>query len=448
MIVTADWVLPVSAPPIERGAVAVHADTIVDVGSEADVRSRWPKEPVEDLQGCIVAPGLVNAHTHLALSAIAGLVPPGPFHPWLRQVTKVVLGLSHEEFGDSAAGGALECLRSGTTSVGDIVYGSESLHSAASVGLGGVFFWEVLGMTSAEMSESLERRGYPSATEGQAAEQRVPGQRVPGRPRARAGLSPHAPYSSGPELIQATAALARKRGEAFAIHVSEAAGEVELIEAGTGPFTVQAERLAHGFDVPGGTPVAYLDSLGVLDGATCVHAVQVTADDIGLLARHARAVVVCPRSNAYLDNGTPPVAALKRAGAALAIGTDSAASNHDLDLFAEARAVREIDSDMTAEELLEAMTLGGATALGLEGTIGELAPGVSADLVAVEASVAPGQSPVEVFVDAGGPETVSAVMSAGVWRVREGRFESDTSEIEAAASAARDHAMKLLAEGA
>ncbi len=437
MIVTADWVLPVSAPPIEHGAIAVRDGAIVEVGRAADICSRWPDDPVEDLEGSIVAPGLVNAHTHLALSVLAGLAPPGPFNPWLSQVTKVVLGLTHAEFGDSAAGGALECLRSGTTAVGDIVYGSESLDAAAAVGLGGVFFWEVLGITPDEMAESLERRGYPIGA------QVVP-HTAPGTAHLRVGVSPHAPYSSGPDLIRATAALARARGETFAIHVSEAAGEVELIESGTGPFTVQAKRLAHGFEVPGMTPVAYLDSLGVLDGATCVHAVQVTADDIGLLARKARAVVLCPRSNAYLNNGVPPVAALRRAGVTLAIGTDSSASNHDLDLFAEARMVREIDPDMPAEALLRAMTLGGAAALGLEGAAGELAPGASADLVAVEAGVGPRQSPVEAFVVAGGVQRVEAVMSAGEWRVREGRFAFETAAIGAASAAARDHALALL----
>ena len=436
MIVTADWVLPVSSQPIEHGAVAVREGSIVEVGHAADVCSRWIDEPVESLDGCILAPGLVNAHTHLALSAVAGLVPPGEFHPWLKDVTKIVLGLSHQEFGLSTAGGSLECLRSGTTTVGDIVYGLESLESASSVGLGGVFFWEVLGITPEEMSESLTRRGYPAKAHAVA----------PAARRVRTGLSPHAPYSSGPALIQAGAVLARERGEAFAIHVSEAAGEVELIESGSGPFTVQAERLAHGFEVPGVTPVAYLDSLGALEGATCIHAVQVTAEDIALLAGKARAVVLCPRSNAYLMNGAPPVAALRRAGVALAIGTDSSASNESLDLFDEARAVRAIDPDMTAAEALHAMTLGGAAALGMTGVVGEISPGVCADLIAVEASVAPGQSPEDALLGAGGAEAVRAVACAGEWRVREGRFTFDTSGMDAAFATTREHARGLLAQ--
>ncbi len=431
LIVTADWVLPVSAPPIEHGAVAVREGCVVEVGSAADVCSRWLDDSVEDFEGCIVAPGLVNAHTHLALSVAVGLVPPGPFHPWLAQITKVVLGLSHAEFGDSACGGALECLKSGTTAVGDIVYGDESLRR-------GNVAWGWAARTSGRSSASrpprwptsLERRGYPTAP--------IVADRV------RAGLSPHAPYSSGPALIRAAADEARTRGEVFAIHVSEAAGEVELIEAGTGPFTVQAERLAHGFEVPGTTPVAYLDSLGVLAGATCVHAVQVTEADIELLAAKARAVVLCPRSNAYLGNGAPPVDALRRSGVTLAIGTDSSASNRDLDLFAEARAVRELDPDMDAETLLTAMTAGGATALGLEGRIGALVPGAAADLIAVEASLRPGQSPADAFIEAGGAGTVRAVMCGGEWRVSEGRFVFDTDEIEAASAAARAHAVGLL----
>ena len=92
------------------------------------------------------------------------------------------------------------------------------------------------------------------------------------------------------------------------------------------------------------------------------------------------------------------------------------------------------------------MTLGGAAALGLRGVVGEIAPGVSADLVAIEADVAPGQTPAEAFVDAGGRDTTQAVMCAGTWRVHEGKAVFETNEIDAASAAARDHALALLAQ--
>lgn len=440
MIVTADWILPVAAPPIRGGAIAIRDGVIVEVGAADDVRAHWLDDGVEALDGCIIAPGFVNAHTHLALSLAAGLVPPGPFHPWLGQVTKIVLGLEHQEFGHSTAAGALECLRTGTTWVGDIVYGSESLEAAGSVGMGGVFFWEVLGLAEDELHASLGRRGYPTLAPEATEDRPLP------EPRIRVGLSPHAPYTSGPGLIRATYALARTRGEAFAIHVSEAEGEVELLEHGTGPFTVQAERLAHGFETPGVTPIRYLDSLGVLDGATCIHAVQVTDDDIALLAQKARAVVLCPRSNAYLGNGTPPVARLREAGVTLAIGTDSSASNTDLDLFAEARAVRALDPGMTADTLLHAMTRGGAAALGLEGAAGELSPGASADLVAARAHAPDASDVARAFLSAGSG-SIERVMSGGVWRVIDGAPTGDVHAIRDAAGRTRDHIVELLGAG-
>lgn len=431
MILTADWVLPVSAPPIRHGAIAVREGVIVEVGHAADVCARWLDDAVEDLEGCIIAPGLVNAHTHLALSVLGGLTTRGPLHPWLRPVARTILGLTHEEFGASSAAGALDCLLSGTTVVGDIVYGSETPSSVGGLGLAGVFFWELLGLDPEDVQDSLTRRGYaPNPTA-----------------RVRPGLSPHAPYSSGPALLRHVRDLARKSGQPFAIHVGETEGETELLRSGDGPFRDQADRLARGFEVPGASPVAYLDGLGVLDDAICIHAVHVSAADAELLAHSARGVVLCPRSNAFLENGVPPVALLRRAGVRLALGTDSSASNDDLDLFAEARALASIDPAILPTELLEMMTRDGARLLGIDDSFGALEPGTQADLVAVCVSDDPAEDPVAAFLKAGGPETIAAVMCAGEWRVRDGRTKFDTSAIETAAATARDHARALLANG-
>jgi cytosine/adenosine deaminase-related metal-dependent hydrolase len=431
VIITADWVLPVSAPPIREGAVAVREGVVVEVGPTADVCSRWLDDPVEDLSGCILAPGLVNAHTHLALSVLGGLTGRGPLHPWLGPVTRAILGLSHEEFGASSAAGALDCLLSGTTAVGDIVYGAETPTSVRDVGLAGVFFWELLGLDPEGVEESLAHRGYSPGPTG----------------RVRPGLSPHAPYSSGPALLQHVRDLARASGQPFAIHVGETAGEVELLRSGGGPFRDQADRLAHGFEVPGASPVRYLDALGILDDAICIHAVHVDAADAELLARCARGVVLCPRSNAFLENGVPPVSLLRRAGVRLALGTDSSASNDDLDMFAEARALASIDPTIRPSELLAMMTREAARLLAIDDSFGALEPGMQADLVGVRVSVEPGHDPVAAFLNADAPSAIAAVMSGGGWRVRDGQATFDTSALEAEASAARDHAKALLASG-
>lgn len=450
MLITADWVLPVSEPPIRHGAVAVREGRVVEVGPAADLASRWMDDPVESLDGCIVAPGLVNAHTHLALSVLGGMLPPGPLHPWLRPITRAILGLSHDEFGVSSAVGALECLLHGTTVAGDISYGAETPVACEQTGLAGVFFWEVLGLHPHELDDSLSRRGYPLTPEAG----------PPGAVddlRIRPGLSPHAPYSSGPQLLRETSRRARSAGVPLAIHVAESAEEVELFRDGEGPFVAQAERLAHGFEAPAASPVEYLASLGVLDDALCVHAVHVSAGDMRLLADRARGVVLCPRSNRYLENGDPPVAALRAAGVRLALGTDSSASNADLNLFAEACALRALDPTIPADELLRMVTLSGAELLGVADAFGSLREGAQADLVAVrtsaggadrkggEAHVGDAEGAADAFLRAGAAGGVEAVMSAGVWRVRDCAPTADHSDLERAAALVREHAAALVA---
>ena len=433
MIVTADWVLPVCEPPIRNGAVAVREGVIVEVGPAADICARWMDDTdARELDGCILAPGLVNAHTHLALTALGGLLTPAPLAQWLRRVSRAVVGLTREEFGTSAALGAAHCLLSGTTVVGDIVYGAESLTAATALGLGGAFCWELLGMEAGEIDESLTRRGFPHDETG------LPDDIAR---RVTVGLSPHTPYTAGPALLTATHALARRHGAPFVIHVAESASEVELLAEGTGPFADPARRFAHGFAVPHASPVAYLESLGVLADAVCVHAVHVDETDAVLLANAARAVVVCPRSNGFLDNGMPPIHTLRRSGVRLAVGTDSSASNEDLDLFAEVRAVRSLDPTIDAHAALEMVTVAGAQALGLAGSFGTLASGVQADLVAVR--VEGGDDPVEAFL-AAGAVGVENVMAGGEWVVWECAPAFPMREIEARAATVRKRAAGLM----
>ncbi len=440
MIVVAETVLPVCDEPIREGAVAVRGGVIVDVGPASDVASRWPEEAADtvELPGCILAPGLVNAHTHLALTALAGLAPPAPMEDWLPRVTRAVVGLDPEDFAVASAFGTLECFASGTTAVVDIVYDAGGARASAGLGLAGAFCWEVLGMPADEMPASLARRGWPGP---EVAEALGPEDRV------ETGLSPHTPYTAGPGLLRAAHDLARRHGVPFVVHVAESAAEAALLQGEDSPFAERAARLAHGFEPPGVSPVAYLDRLGALDDAVCVHAVHIDDTDATLLAAKARGVVLCPRSNAWLGNGEPPVVALRLAGVRLAVGTDSAASNNDLDLFAEMRALRALDPTITPAEALWMMTLAGAQLLGMAGSLGSIAVGVQADLVAVSADVAEGSDPVEAFLAAGGPGTVRDVMAAGEWVVRDGAFTApDAAAIRAGATAVTTRAAALMAD--
>lgn len=426
MLVSAAWVVPMTQPPIEDGALVVRGDRVVEAGRREDLRARHPEEPLHDLGQCVVSPGLVNAHTHLALTALHDVVPPAPFHEWLPRIVRAIRALTPEDLAASCVAGAASLIASGTTVAGDIAYGTHSVDAATDSGLAGVHFFEVLGVRPEGASEHLAQAGYPLAAPPD------------GDCRVRPGISAHAPYTCSPELISALHARAARDGVPFAMHVAESPAEVALIADGTGPLAETAARSIPGFTPPGTTPVVYLDRLGALDGTLAIHCVH-TASDAALLAKKAAGVVLCPRSNAYLHAGEPPAAVLDAAGVRLALGTDSLASNSDLDLFEEARALRDLAPGLSAERIVRMMTVDGAAALGMGARFGGLAPGMSADLAAFAVS---GRDPYEALLKSAGRTTATAVMSGGVWRVLEGR--STRTADRSIASRLRDAAVRAV----
>lgn len=306
--------------------------------------------------------------------------------------------------------------------MGDIAYGPEAPAAASDMGIGGVFYWEVLGVPASQLEAKLASAEFPRGSEEGCSG------------RTRCGISPHTAYSSGPGLLRAAAGLARREGYPLAVHVAESWAETQLLMDGTGPLAAVAARLAHGFVPPHASPVAYLAGLGVLDDALAIHAVQLSAGDGHTLATRTRGVVVCPRSNEFLHNGQPAMETLLKAKATIGIGTDSAASNTGLDLFAEARVLLEATPSLTPSRVLRMMTLEGATALGLQDRFGSLAVGKQADLVVLRLPAS--EHPAEAVVTHGGVGSVEAVMSAGIWRIRERKPTVSAERIESAAASA------------
>lgn len=430
MIVAGDWLLPGDGQPLQGGAVLLRGPRIQEVAPYEALVAAHPGEPVDVHAGCVITPGLVNAHTHLSLTVLRDLAPPGDLATWLRSVAKGISAMRDDEFAASATLGALESLEAGVTVVGDIAYGPEAPAACGDAGLAGTYYWEVLGIEAADLSRELARREFPSG----------PGQCTSGR--TRRGLTPHAPYTAGPELLRAVHSEARRLEAGFAVHVAESLAERQLLAGGAGPFQETAARFARGFTPPRTSSVAYLDALGVLEGALAIHCVHLGEGDAALLGAKARAVVLCPRSNAVLGNGRPPVSALAAAGVALALGTDSAASNADLDILAEARALAAIAPQMTARRLMRMMTIEGAAALGLDDELGSLEAGKQADLAVFR--VGETREPEEAVIRAGGRETLKAVMSGGAWRMRECRHVFPTQAAERAADRARSVAQRAI----
>lgn len=402
---TAPLVLPMTEDPIVDGAVALAGDRIVLVGTRDEVLGAVPAARVREWPG-VLLPGLVNAHAHLEYSDFADLATSGlDFPAWLRAVTARRTTFTTAQWLESSRRGIHAMLRTGTTCAADIVTHGPGLRAAAMAGLAGVSYLECVGIDASDWPEERARLERELA--------------APTQVRAL-GISPHAPYTLGVGVFRDLVALAREAGVRLHPHVAETAAEVEFVRDGTGPLAQPArEGKTRDHELRGVgcalSPVAYVDSLdGLGPDVHVAHGVHVDAADRALLREHGTAVVLCVRSNAVLDAGTPPVADYLAEGNVLAVGTDSLASSPSLDLIEELAALRAVavaqgapDAGL-AERLLRLATVGGAAALGLAGECGVLAPGARADLAVFDVAV--DGSPYDALLDAGAGRCIATVL--------------------------------------
>jgi cytosine/adenosine deaminase-related metal-dependent hydrolase len=376
LLLTAAWVLPVAAPALRRGLVAVEDGRVAWVGQEGDPGR--PAGPVRDLGAGVLLPGLVNAHVHLELSHLAGEVPGGAgFVPWVEGVV-ASRGRFPDEAVRSATAEAIRFLEErGTVAVGDVSNTLGHLDLLAASRMSGVVFLELLAWDPGKADATLAW-----------GEERLAAARPSLRPGIEVRLAAHAPHSVSPSLLRALVA----RGGPAAIHLAESREEAAFLGDGGGDWPAFLERRGLGqvpFAPEGKTPVAYADGLGVLrEGLVAAHGVQVDAADRETLARRGVHVVLCPRSNRNLGVGTADVPALLAAGVRLALGTDSLASAQSLDVLEDAALLRRQFPGLDPAAILRMATLGGAEALSLP-NLGAIAPGKRAALAFAPAEGTP-----------------------------------------------------------
>jgi 5-methylthioadenosine/S-adenosylhomocysteine deaminase len=372
-------------------------------------RSRFSSYPVVSLEHHVLIPGLVNAHTHAAMTLMRGLADDLPLMRWLEDHIWPAekRHVSAEFVRDGTALACAEMLRGGITCFNDMYFFPEAALEAALAA----------GMRSAHGMIVIE---FPTAYAADAADYLRKGLEVRDRyrdePLASFCLAPHAPYTASDSTLKKVATLAAELDLPVHIHLHETHDEIErsLAEHGVRPL----ERLAR---------------LGVLGpNLIAVHAVHLEASEIALLARHGCSVAHCPSSNLKLASGFAPVAAMLEKKINVAIGTDGAASNNRLDMFMEmrtaallAKAVARNAQALPAHAALRAATLGGAQALGLAEKTGSIVPGKAADLVALALAgpeLEPCYDPLSHLVYAAGREHVTHVWVAGEARVLEGKL--------------------------
>lgn len=418
-------VLPIATAPIANGAVVVENGKIVWVGRAGDEPS-ISRARVVELGDSVLAPGLVNAHTHLDLTVAQGLFDGLTFFEWIRAVLACRGELSHDQVLDSARLGVIRGLEAGITTFADTAPFDAPFRAMIELGVRGIAFVEVFGPDPSVATKNVaELRA------------RIRPMRDSATKLVSVGVSPHAPYSVSNDLYVAAAAMARAEGLPMATHLAESADESELVKSAGGPFADLLRSRDIAVEPRADSPVALLDQLGVLGpDMLLIHCVRCGADDIASIVRSGASVATCPRSNSYFAHGKAPAAAMRRAGARLGVGSDSLASNESMDMMAEAAEALAGDPSADTAEHWRLATLGGASALGLDGRIGTIEIGKEADLAAFPLGGAGADM-------AGYPSLAvnaraSLAVVAGVERVREGRIVGDPgATIARAAEAAQ-----------
>lgn len=383
MILRARVVLPVRRPPIEDGAVAIERGCVQAVGTWREI-SRFAGGKVADLGEVVLLPGLINAHCHLDYTAMAGeITAPRSFTDWIQSITTLKAGWSEGEFAESWLAGARMLLASGTTTVADIEAVPELLPEVWQTTPLRVFsFLEMTGVKS---------RGQPGQILA-AALAKIDSLPQNHNGRCRAGLSPHAPYSTRLDLLCLSAEWARSRNLRLTTHVAESVEEFDMFFHGRGTMHDWLQRNGRVMDDCGrGSPVRRLESAGLLgENLLAVHANYLHAGDARLLAQSGSSVVHCPRSHNFFGHCPFPFRELNGEGVNLCLGTDSLATTREprgqalrLDLFAEMRAFEKVNPAVSPDAILRMATMNGAKALGEAGQLGELSPGAHADLITV-----------------------------------------------------------------
>ncbi|MCP5156886.1 MAG: TRZ/ATZ family hydrolase [Ectothiorhodospiraceae bacterium] len=401
-LVNARWVIPVEPRDVvlEAHAVAIDGERIVAVLPQREAAARFAPRATVDLDHHALIPGLVNAHTHAAMSLFRGLADDLPLERWLHEHVwpAEARHVSDGFVRDGTRLAVAEMLRGGTTCFNDMYfYPDECARVAAEAGIRAV-----VGLIVVD---------FPTVWAGDADEYIAKALDVHDRlrdlPLVTTAFAPHAPYTVSDRPLERVRTLADELELPVHMHVHETADEV-----------------ARAIEATGCSGLDRLERLGLLsDRLVAVHMTQLTELDIERLATHAVHVVHCPESNLKLASGFCPVARLVDAGVNVAIGTDGAASNNDLSMLGElrtasllAKGVAGDASAFPAWQALHAATLGGARALGLDEIIGSLRPGKQADLAAIDLAAietSPVYHPLSDLVYAASAAQVTDVWVAG-----------------------------------
>jgi 5-methylthioadenosine/S-adenosylhomocysteine deaminase len=419
LVINARWIVPVEPDKVvlEHHGVAIDDGAIVAVLPQAALRADYAAGRVVALDDHVLIPGLVNLHTHAAMTLMRGIADDLPLMQWLQDAIwpAEAKHVSPAFVRDGTLLAAAEMLRGGVTTCNDMYFHPEAAAEAFDrAGMRAVLGIAVLDFPTpyAATADEYLRKGLAARD------------RWLDHARLRFAMAPHAPYTVSDASLERITTLAAELDLPIHIHVHETAQEI-----------------ADSITQHGMRPLARLAQLGVLGSNLIgVHAVHLDGSDFALLERYNCSIAHCPTSNMKLASGIAPVTSLLQAGIAVGLGTDGAASNNRLDMFAEMRQAALLAKVAThdatalpAHTALRMVTLAPAHALGLGDAIGSIAVGKRADLCAValdRIETRPCFDPVSHLVYAAGREHVSHVWVDGEARVDNGEYLLQNSNNE------------------
>jgi 5-methylthioadenosine/S-adenosylhomocysteine deaminase len=385
---------------LDNHAIAISNGRIIAILPEAQALEKFSPAAHQKFSHHVLLPGLINAHTHAAMTLMRGLADDLPLMEWLNQHIwpAEARWVSEEYVRDGTALAMIEMLRGGITCFNDMYFFPDVIAGVVrDSGMRAVIGLITIDFPSAWAKDAQDYLDKATALHDQ----------LQDIPLLHFALAPHAPYTVSAVWLEKIRDLANERDLPIHMHVHETAAEVEQWQQ------QHAKR-----------PLQYLDELGLLSPRlAAVHMTQLSAAEITRLSETGVNVLHCPESNLKLASGFSPVAAMVAAGINVAIGTDGAASNNDLDMFGEmrtaailAKAVAADAAALPAHQVLRMATLNGARALGLDAEIGSLEAGKQADIIAVDLAAAESQPvyhPISQLIYATGRHQVSDVWVAG-----------------------------------
>jgi cytosine/adenosine deaminase-related metal-dependent hydrolase len=372
--ISASRVVIDSSMILDNATVIVRDGMVAKVGP-TEALENVKADKVIKLANHIVYPGFINAHCHLELSHMKGKISRrSPFTGWIKELIAIRAGAGKKEVDDGIKAGIRRLIETGTTCVGDVTLSGRVSPILNRSGLRAVIFHEVLGFDPAQVDirlKDLKLRVEKSVATDLLAN----------------GVSPHAVYSVSQKLMKQTARFAKKTGAPLAIHLCETEAEAHFSSRGKGEFKTFLESI--GAHIPGGypglNPVNAVSRTGAMDNALLIHMNHPNHGDLAELVRKKAKVVVCPNSNRWFRRKIDhPILKLMKRKIPVGLGTDSLASNDDLDIRAEVRRIMANFPELSVADAFDLATVGGAQALGLPEKQGTLRVGAPFDAVAVD----------------------------------------------------------------